>query len=324
MNFCLARLIYGAQIMSNNIPAVTICCIAFKHENYIRECLDGFIMQKTDFPFEVIVHDDASPDKTADIIREYEEKYPDIIKPIYQTENQYSRGVNPLWSHVLPQARGKYLAICEGDDFWCDPNKLQMQYDFMEANPDYSLCMHGRYILDSFKKQYIPDPIIKKFPEDGKTFAHRTACGEYFFFTQTMFIRKSCFDSKFNDVLRDSANAPMSDLQVAFHMALVGNIKYLPQRMAVYRRAPGSATNNDKGVRKEFNKKADDAVVNMLNNSGFPHWIADRRKRRKKERFCNLCLLPLRILDAIADKLSLTPRKIKARKAYKSYAENKG
>ena len=130
--------------MQDNLPMVSICCITFKHEKYIRECLDGFIMQKTNFPFEVIVHDDASPDKTADIIREYEAKYPDIIKPIYQTENQYSQKIKPLWKHVFPRCRGKYIAICEGDDFWCDENKLQMQYDFMEANPDYIWCMHGK------------------------------------------------------------------------------------------------------------------------------------------------------------------------------------
>lgn len=308
--------------MAGNEPMVSICCITFKHENYIRECLDGFVNQKTNFQFEVIVHDDASPDKTADIVREYEAKYPDIIKPIYQTENQYSKKIKSLWKHVFPRCRGKYIAICEGDDFWCDPNKLQMQYDFMEANPDYSLCMHGRYILDCFTKQYIPAPFIKNFPEDGKEFAHRTACGEYLFATQTIFIRKSCFDSKFDDMFRDSAKAPMSDLQIAFHLGLAGNVKYIPQRMAVYRRAPGSATNNAKGVRHDFNQRADNAVVNMLNNSGYPQWIADRRKHRKQERFCNICKLPFTILSSILDKLCITPQRLKNRKKYELYIQN--
>ena len=87
-------------------------------------------MQKTDFPFEILIHDDASTDGTADIIREYEAKYPDIIKPIYQTENQYSKGIKVSQVYQFPRAKGKYIALCEGDDYWTDPYKLQKQVDF--------------------------------------------------------------------------------------------------------------------------------------------------------------------------------------------------
>ena len=124
----------------NERIAVTILCTAYNHERYIRDALEGFVMQKTSFPFEVLVHDDASTDKTADIIREYEEKYPDIIKPIYQTENQHSKKIPITRTFLLPRAQGKYIALCEGDDYWIDPMKLQKQYDFMEANPEYSMC----------------------------------------------------------------------------------------------------------------------------------------------------------------------------------------
>ncbi|MCQ2429182.1 MAG: glycosyltransferase [Clostridia bacterium] len=121
-------------------PLVSVFSIAYKQEKYIRQCLDGFVMQETNFPFEVIINDDASPDSTAAIIREYEEKYPDIIKPIYQTENQYSRHVRLFQQVLFPRARGKYIAFCEGDDFWTDPHKLQRQVDAMEANPDCGMC----------------------------------------------------------------------------------------------------------------------------------------------------------------------------------------
>lgn len=127
-------------------PLVSICCITYNHEQYIRDCLEGFLMQKTDFPFEVLIHDDASTDHTADIIREYEAKYPDIIKPIYQTENQYSKGIKVGVTYNFPRAQGKYIAICEGDDYWIDPMKLQIQFDFMESNPDYSMCFHGAVV----------------------------------------------------------------------------------------------------------------------------------------------------------------------------------
>ncbi len=124
--------------MTNTL--VSICCTAYNHEPYIRQCLDGFVMQKTDFVFEVLVHDDASTDNTANIIREYEQKYPDIIKPVYQTENQYSKGVRIHDIYFYPQAKGKYIALCEGDDYWTDPSKLQKQIDFLEANPEYGMC----------------------------------------------------------------------------------------------------------------------------------------------------------------------------------------
>ena len=210
---------------------VSIRCCAYNHEPYIRKCLEGFVMQKTTFRFQAVVHDDASTDGTAEVIREFADKYPDIIKPIYQTENQYSKKIKSLWKHVFPRCRGKYIAICEGDDFWCDPNKLQMQYDFMEANPDYSLCMHGKYIIDHFAKRFTAAPFIKNFPEDGNEFAYRVACNESLYATQTMFIRKSVFDAKYDEIYRDSQFAPMSDTQIAFHLGLAGKIKYIKKRM---------------------------------------------------------------------------------------------
>lgn len=118
-------------------PLVSICCITYNHEKYIRDAIESFLMQETNFPFEIIIHDDASTDKTADIIREYEKKYPELIKPIYQTENQYSKGVKINLEFNFPRAKGKYIALCEGDDYWTDPNKLQIQVAFLEENPDY-------------------------------------------------------------------------------------------------------------------------------------------------------------------------------------------
>lgn len=121
---------------------VSIICTAYNHHDFIRDALDGFVMQKTDFPFEVIVHDDASTDGTADIIREYAEKYPDIIKPIFQKENQFSKGVKIGKTFMWPQIHGEYVAMNEGDDYWTDPYKLQKQVDFMDAHPDFAVCFH--------------------------------------------------------------------------------------------------------------------------------------------------------------------------------------
>lgn len=125
---------------------VSIRCTAYNHEKYIRDALEGFVMQKTNFRFEAIVHDDASTDGTAAIIREYAEKYPDIIKPIYETENQYSKHDGSLTKIMNSACKGKYIAMCEGDDYWTDPYKLQKQVDFLENNPGFTMVWHDACI----------------------------------------------------------------------------------------------------------------------------------------------------------------------------------
>lgn len=142
----------------NTMPLmVTIRCITYNHEPYIRQCLEGFVMQKTNFRFEAIVHDDASTDGTAAIIREYAAKYPDIIKPIYETENQYSKHDGSLRRIMDAHMRGKYIALCEGDDYWIDPLKLQKQVDFLEANPEYGL-VHTYFNYVDTQNRIIPPP----------------------------------------------------------------------------------------------------------------------------------------------------------------------
>ena len=121
---------------------VSIKCLAYNHEPYIRQCLDGFVMQQTNFKFEAIVHDDASTDGTANIIREYAEKYPDIIKPIYETENQYSKHDGSLNRILAEKLTGKYIALCEGDDYWTDPNKLQKQVEYLESHEECVMYAH--------------------------------------------------------------------------------------------------------------------------------------------------------------------------------------
>jgi glycosyltransferase involved in cell wall biosynthesis len=125
-----------------NQTLVSISCITYNHAPYIKECLDGFLMQKTNFAFEIIIHDDASSDGTKEIIEEYVSKYPDIIFPLIQIENQYSKGIRGMMPRFnFPRCQGKYIALCEGDDYWTDPYKLQKQVDFLEANEEYSLYL---------------------------------------------------------------------------------------------------------------------------------------------------------------------------------------
>ena len=131
---------------------VSIVCNTFNHEKYIKDALEGFVNQKTEYSFEILVYDDASTDKTASIIRQYEEKYPHLIKPIYQTVNQYSRGLRPGQQN-RDRAKGKYVAMCEGDDFWTDEYKLQKQISYMEAHPDCTFCFSNGYVHDGIQLQ---------------------------------------------------------------------------------------------------------------------------------------------------------------------------
>lgn len=132
--------------MDNEIK-VSIYCLSYNHAKYLTQTLEGVVSQKTNFNFELIIHDDASTDGSDQIILNYQKKYPNIIKPIIQKENQYSKGINISKEILFPLFKGKYVAICEGDDYWTNENKLQRQFDFLEQHPDYSACVHNTKIL---------------------------------------------------------------------------------------------------------------------------------------------------------------------------------
>ncbi|MFA7493823.1 MAG: glycosyltransferase, partial [Proteiniphilum sp.] len=126
--------------------------------------LEGFLMQKTDFKYEILIHDDASTDGTTEIIKKYETKFPDIMKPLYEDENQWIKGRRGSTVFNYPRAKGKYIALCEGDDYWIDPLKLQKQVDFLEQYPEYGLVFTDfnvqrekqKMILGIFKNKILP------------------------------------------------------------------------------------------------------------------------------------------------------------------------
>lgn len=143
--------------MKTEEPLVSICCITFNHEKYIRDCIEGFLMQNTKFPIEIIVHDDASTDGTAKIIKEYADKNSGLFSIILQNENQHSKGGGSIYARfVFPRACGKYIALCEGDDYWTDPYKLQKQVDFLEENPEYGLISSDVNLIND-KGEPLPD-----------------------------------------------------------------------------------------------------------------------------------------------------------------------
>lgn len=219
------------------IPVVSIYSLAYNHENFIKECLEGFLMQETTFPVEILIHDDASTDNTANIIREYEARYPHLIKPIYQTENQYSKGTSDFSKRNLERAKGQYLAICEGDDYWTDPSKLQQQVDFLDHNPDYVICYHDAKIVDQFGNVVAESKLPK---EDQRDFSsHELMKGAW-----TLNL------SRLARIIPKNAEkeAPAKPLRIlntdifwTVQMGRHGKGKYLGEiRPAVYRLQPGS------------------------------------------------------------------------------------
>jgi glycosyltransferase involved in cell wall biosynthesis len=124
------------------IPLVSICCQTYNHANYIKEALEDFLMQVVDFNYEILLRDDASADGTAEICKDYAKKYPDKIRLLGYKENQFKKGIRPFPDNVK-RAKGKYIAVCEGDDYWTDPYKLQKQIDALEANPSCILAYHA-------------------------------------------------------------------------------------------------------------------------------------------------------------------------------------
>jgi glycosyltransferase involved in cell wall biosynthesis len=131
------------------VPVVSICVVTYNHEKFIRQALDSFLMQMVDFKVEIIVHDDASLDQTQNILKEYDSNYPGIFNLLLQNENQRSKfggGMNPRFNY--PRSDGKYIALCDGDDYWTDVHKLQKQVDFLEASSKHVLVYHPWQVLE--------------------------------------------------------------------------------------------------------------------------------------------------------------------------------
>ncbi|WP_436917400.1 glycosyltransferase [Acinetobacter schindleri] len=146
-------------------PIVSICCITFNHENFIEKALKGFLIQETDFPFEILIHDDASTDSTVEIIQKYKALYPRIIRTILQQENQYTKGNKPIMI-LWPQCRGEYIAICEGDDYWIDPKKLSKQVNYLSSHIDIVISSHDAIIIDDNDNKISDSKLPNKYKRD--------------------------------------------------------------------------------------------------------------------------------------------------------------
>ena len=212
-------------------PLVSICCLSYDHERYIGEALDSFLKQDCDFSYEILIHDDASTDGTRAVIESYMERYGDIIKPIFQTENQYQKGItNPSGVFNFPRAKGKYIALCEGDDFWIDMRKLRLQADYMEKHPECSMCCHAARIVsmdDSFREL----SQLRPYHKDGVLSPGELISRPVNIPTASLFFRTE-YVRELPDWYYD---CPVGDIPLQRYLLLKGDIYYSNRAMSAYR-----------------------------------------------------------------------------------------
>lgn len=265
---------------------VTIQCITYNHEPYIRQCLEGFVMQKTNFRFEAIVHDDASTDGTAVIVKEYAEKYPDIIKPIFETENQYSKHDGSLSRIMDEHTHGKYVAICEGDDYWIDPLKLQKQVDFLEANPEYSMSHTGYTCyyqgLNIYEQTYNVSARNLRIAENtNNLIPFILDSNKYRIQTCSVVIRNNSKKEVNQQLAKIEGLFLMGDTQLWCFLNKVGKIHFLPEETCVYRINEGSVCRpTDVIKQKRFSLSSLEMQVYMAREMEIPNEM--QQKFRKK------------------------------------------
>lgn len=234
--------------MNNDIPLVSVCTITYNHEKYIEQAILSVLEQKTDFRYEFVIGDDCSKDRNREIIQKYHTLYPDIIVPLFPERNI---GAKENAIACLQACRGKYIAFLEGDDFWCDPNKLATQVKFMEANPEYSLCfMDADVVDDTGKNLHNPfDPAT----QDDYTIEDIIMAERVFIPTATLFFRNVLP----NPIPKFFREAISGDIAIHLVIADKGKVKHLHGVSATYRHHPGGVTKTEYVIAQAYNGQFD-------------------------------------------------------------------
>ena len=226
---------------------VSVCMITHNHENYIREAIEGVLMQKTNFSIELVIGEDCSTDNTRVVCEEYVSKYPSIINLLPSETNL---GIIPNLIRTLKTSNGKYIALCEGDDYWTEPLKLQKQVDFLEANRDFSICFHNVKVKLENRGEIVDDFITQDVSDC--TDIYNLLRGNYIHTPSVVFINNEQVMSDFQSL----KSLPMGDYPLFLLNARYGKIKKISEVMAVYRYGVGIWTSE--------NVKKDNSMINFM------------------------------------------------------------
>lgn len=221
---------------SDEPPLVSIVCTTFNHESFVEQALIGFLCQRTRVPFEIVIHDDVSTDGTRQVVDTFVAQYPRLIRTIYQSRNQYSQGRTSALV-AFGHCTAKYIAFCEGDDYWTDAEKLQLQIDILESDPACSLVFHNARLLKEAKNNDLSE-IACVLDKDRFTLED-VLLRDWFIPSHTMMFRRHLIP-----------DLPwlhrVFGLDYAMHLLLAqsGHVRYIDRVMGVYRINAGSISAN--------------------------------------------------------------------------------
>jgi len=218
--------------MSDKIM-VSVLCTAFNHEEYIRGALESMVNQQTDFGYEILVNDDVSSDASPAIIREFAEKYPEKVRAFFPEKNLYSQNIDVYYHTFFPNARGKYVAFCEGDDYWTDPMKLQLQVDFLEAHPEYSACVHNTAL--HYCDDERPDELLLGRSGDGDVEFEQILPGMNHAWHTSSLVAKTELLKNPPDYYYVACDYGFGDYPYGLWLRQNGPVRYLDRSMSVYR-----------------------------------------------------------------------------------------
>lgn len=265
-------------------PLISICCTTYNIEQQIEQTIEGFLSQKVDLPFEIIFHDDASSDQTPKILKKYQESYPEIIHTVLQKKNQYvDRGIGLgqiFADFMFPVARGQYIAMCDGDDYWTDPHKLQKQIDCLREHPESSACITNATILNEIEDHKRPyHTNLERGPVSVKKILLNS--GGVYPTSSLLFRKEALLQSKIWKHLYEYSTELAGDTILIFALSEQGDIFYLDEEMSIYRRW-------NSGIFSSIEKEPEKIAARQSRQTeGYlklmPYIQADRRKLLKRK-----------------------------------------
>lgn len=240
-------------------PKLSVILITYNHEKYVRKALDSILMQETDFPFEIVIGDDCSPDDTKNIIREYRKKHEDKIRIVFREKNTGRPTLNVY--ETTMKCRGQYLAYLEGDDYWTDPHKLQKQVDFLESHPDYIACTHSHRMIDD-NGDFIEDAELLKISDlydwsGDFTMEDFKKSGRWPGHYASVVSRNIYKNAKHDYTILYRAHDFVDDGQILLFLLMEGKIFRFDEVMSVWRyvRKPGGNSWSSRSMKRNIQKE---------------------------------------------------------------------